>query len=60
MLNSHRDLLAWQKGRLLVRNVYEVTADFPTEEKYGIANQIRRAAVSVPANIAEGAARQGS
>ncbi len=52
----HRNLLAWQKGMDLVSEVYKLTQDFPDRELYGLSAQLRRAAVSVPSNIAEGAA----
>jgi four helix bundle protein len=55
---KHRDLPAWQAAVELVEIVYQVTAAFPREEAYGLTSQMRRAAVSVPANIAEGAARR--
>lgn len=55
---KHYDLVLWQQAMLLVKHVYEVTRFFPTEEKFGLIAQIRRAAISVPSNIAEGAARQ--
>jgi len=48
---------AWQQGIVLVTTVYEAIKPFPVEERYGLTSQIRRAAVSIPANIAEGAAR---
>jgi four helix bundle protein len=54
---SFRDLLVWQKAMTLVTQVYGVTESFPREELYGLTSQIRRAAVSVPSNIAEGQAR---
>jgi four helix bundle protein len=54
---AHTELEAWQKGMALVTAVYEATKRFPVEERYGLTSQIRRAAVSIPANIAEGAAR---
>lgn len=57
---AHRDLLAWQDSMTLVEKVYELTADFPPEEKFGLSQQMRRAAISVPSNIAEGAARAGA
>ena len=56
---SYRDLLIWQKGLKLARALYEVTRLFPEDERFGLTAQIRRAAVSVPSNIAEGQARQG-
>jgi four helix bundle protein len=54
---SYRDLIAWQKAMVLVRQIYQATQAFPREEQYGLTNQLRRAAVSVPSNIAEGPAR---
>ena len=57
-IRSHRDLLAWQKAMDLVVAVYDVTRAFPKEELYGLTNQIRRAVVSIPANIAEGQGRR--
>ena len=54
---SYRDLLVWQKGIALVRQIYQLTRTFPPEEKFGLASQMQRAAVSVPSNIAEGQAR---
>ena len=59
-VKHYRELKVWQKGRLLVKCVYELTARFPKEERYGLVAQMRRAAVSVPSNIAEGQARQGT
>ncbi|MBI2333117.1 MAG: four helix bundle protein [Chloroflexi bacterium] len=59
-MKSYRDLLIWQKGIALVKKIYLETARFPDSERYGLTNQIRRAAVSVPSNIAEGQARQHS
>ena len=55
-MKPHRNLIAWQKGMDLVVVIYEITRDFPKEETYGIVSQLRRAAISVPSNIAEGAA----
>ncbi|MBI3343693.1 MAG: four helix bundle protein [Gammaproteobacteria bacterium] len=59
MRRKHHELLAWQEAIALVKEVYRATTDFPREEAYGLTNQIRRAAISVPSNIAEGAARTG-
>jgi len=57
---SHKDLDVWQKSIELVTVIYDVTKLFPKEELYGITNQIRRCAVSIPSNIAEGAARNSN
>lgn len=54
---SYKDLLVWQKGIALAKLVYGLTSNFPSEEKFGIVAQMRRAAVSIPSNIAEGQAR---
>ena len=54
---NHKDLEVWKKSIELVTEIYNITKSFPKEEQYGIVTQIRRAAVSVPSNIAEGAAR---
>lgn len=54
---GHRDLLVWQKGMALVTEIYRVTKEFPKDELYGLTNQLRRAAVSIPSNVAEGYAR---
>ncbi|MBI4711623.1 MAG: four helix bundle protein [Candidatus Omnitrophica bacterium] len=53
-IKSFKDLLIWQKGIEIVKSVYELTRRFPKEETYGLTSQIRRAAVSLPANVAEG------
>jgi four helix bundle protein len=53
------DLIVWQKSHQLVLRVYRATRAFPKEEMYGLTSQMRRAAVSVPANIAEGFKRRG-
>ena len=57
-VRSYRDLLIWQKGIELVAEIYQLTNQFPQHELYGLTNQIRRAAVSIPSNIAEGQSRQ--
>lgn len=54
---SHRDLLVWQKAMDLVTASYRLTSKFPKTETYGLASQLQRAAVSIPANIAEGKGR---
>lgn len=56
-LKTYRDLTVWQKAMDLVVAAYELTAKFPSTEKYGLAAQMQRAAVSVPSNVAEGYAR---
>ena len=60
MGKSYQDLLAWQKAMDLVAEVYKLTRNFPKEELYGLTSQLRRAAVSVPSNIAEGQGRRGA
>jgi len=57
---DYRDLVAWQKAMDLVERVYLATNEFPREERYGLTSQIRRAAVSVPSNIAEGQGRRST
>jgi 23S rRNA-intervening sequence protein len=57
-IQSYRDLKVWQEGMNLVETCYRVTKTFPKEETYGMTSQIRRAAVSIPANIAEGYGRK--
>ncbi len=59
-MRTHKDLDVWKHGINLAKDIYIVTGDFPKQEMYGIASQMRRAAVSVPSNIAEGAARNGT
>jgi four helix bundle protein len=55
---QYRDLLVWQKAMRLVEAVYQATRNFPKDEMFGLAGQMRRAAVSVPSNIAEGQGRE--
>jgi four helix bundle protein len=57
MSESYRDLIAWQKAKGLALNVYHCTQRFPKHEIYGLSSQMRRAAVSIPSNIAEGKGR---
>jgi len=59
-IRSYRDLKVWQKSMDLTVRTYEVTRRFPSEEKYGLVSQMRRAAASVPANIAEGQAKRST
>ena len=59
-VRGYRDLVVWQRAMRLVVAVYKETENFPRRELYSLTDQIRRAAVSIPANIAEGAARQTS
>ena len=54
LVNNFKDLVVWQKAMDYVVLIYEMTGLFPSDEKYGITNQMRRAAVSIPSNIAEG------
>ena len=59
-VRNYRELIVWQKAMDLVELVYQVTQTFPKEELYGLTNQVRRAAVSIPSNIAEGQARKST
>jgi four helix bundle protein len=56
-VQSYKDLIVWQKALDLLEMIYQVSKAFPKEELYGLTNQLRRAAVSIPSNIAEGHAR---
>ena len=60
MVNSFRDLRVWQAGMELVESVYQLTQNFPSNEIYGLTSQLRRSAVSVPSNIAEGHTREST
>jgi len=57
-VRDYKDLLVWQKAMALAKEVYQWTRNFPSEEKFGLVSQMRRAAVSIPSNIAEGQARK--
>ena len=57
---NYRDLIAWKKAFSLALAIYRVSANLPEEERYGLTSQLRRAAVSVPSNIAEGEGRKNS
>ncbi|WP_447529203.1 four helix bundle protein [Vreelandella sp. TE19] len=59
-MRKHQELRVWQQAMDLVEEVYRLTAKFPSNEKFGLTSQLRRAAVSIPSNIAEGAARGSS
>jgi len=59
-MKTFRDLLIWQKSMNLVTEVYQLTNSFPKEEIYGLSSQIRRSAISIPSNIAEGYGRNGN
>ena len=59
-MHNYKNLHIWQEGINLARKIYEVTANFPANEKYGIVSQMTRAAVSIPSNIAEGAGRNSN
>ena len=56
-IKSYKDLLIWQRGMTLCKDIYILTKEFPVQEQYGLTSQMRRCAVSVPSNIAEGFGR---
>ncbi|WP_417860043.1 four helix bundle protein [Winogradskyella sediminis] len=58
-MKTHKDLDAWKKAMDLVEDIYKCSQSFPSNEVYGLTSQVRRAAVSIPSNIAEGAGRKG-
>ena len=60
MIESHKNLIVWQKSMDLVESVYGITEKFPSKEQFGLISQMRRAAVSIPSNIAEGYGRHAS
>ena len=57
---DHKELSVWKESVRMVTDIYSITKKFPKEEKFGLTNQIRRAVVSIPSNIAEGAARSSN
>lgn len=59
-MKTHRDLKVWQNSIELVTEIYKLTKSFPNSETFGLASQIQRSSVSVPSNIAEGAARNSN
>ena len=59
-VRNYRELIVWQKAMNLVELVYQATKQFPKEELYGLTSQVRRSAVSIPSNIAEGQARKST
>lgn len=56
-MNNYKELKVWQKSMELAEEVYKITSNFPNDEKFGLISQIRRSAISIPSNIAEGAGR---
>ena len=59
-IRSHKDLKVWQESMDLVTEIYRISDFFPEKEKFGLTSQIRRCAISIPSNIAEGCARKGN
>ncbi|MFW0738718.1 four helix bundle protein [Flavobacterium sp. N502536] len=59
-MHQFKELLIWKKSRLFCSKIYSATANFPSEEKFGITNQLRRASVSIASNIAEGSSRNSN
>ena len=59
-MKDHKDLDVWKQSMVLAEQVYTLTKEFPSDEKYGLISQMKRAVVSIPSNIAEGAARKGN
>lgn len=57
-IQSYKDLIVWQKAMKLVKEIFLLTSTFPKEELYGLVSQMRRAAISIPSNIAEGSGRR--
>lgn len=59
-MNDYRDLIVWQKSMNLVKSTYEIIKSLPNEEKFALADQMRRSAISIPSNIAEGYERKST
>ena len=59
-MKTYRDLVVWQKSMVLVTEVYEISKKFPKDELYGLTSQIRRCAISIPSNLAEGYGRNST
>jgi len=59
-MKTHKDLVVWQKAMDFVFDIYKLTSNFPSDEKFGLISQMRRSSVSIPSNIAEGAARNST
>ena len=59
-MSNFRNLLIWKKSMVLVTKIYTVTNNFPKEEVFGLTSQIKRSAISIPSNIAEGLGRESS
>lgn len=59
-MHRFKDLDIWKKSRLFCSEIYTITSKFPESEKFGLTNQLRRASVSIPSNIAEGSSRQSN
>ena len=59
-MHKFKQLEIWKRGRFFCTEVYSITGNFPNEEKFGLTNQLRRAAVSIPSNIAEGSSRKSN
>ncbi|WP_179335977.1 four helix bundle protein [Winogradskyella costae] len=60
MAHKFKELLIWKRSRLFCSDIYEITSKFPDSEKFGLTNQLRRASVSIPSNIAEGSSRNSN
>ena len=59
-MHQFKELLIWKKSRHFCSEIYSITSSFPSDEKFGITNQLRRASVSIPSNIAEGSSRNSN